>query len=202
MTALKHECAAARQRGAGPDAAAKIHARRPFRSWTDHDGAYRFEGTLTPDKSARSQKTLDGFTDQVFQDAQRAAIHDSHEQYAADALTRIADAAIANTTGNCSAAPKLLCLARASGLARGSESVASDRARERGTRAPASRSRCEGPMRVSDRGDPRRDNLARRSHGHGPPATTASPSSAATTTTSRATSTGPTAHNSPTANAH
>ncbi|HEY1739362.1 MAG TPA: DUF222 domain-containing protein, partial [Acidimicrobiia bacterium] len=50
MTALKNECAAARLRGAGADAAAKIHARRSFRSWTDRDGAYRFEGTLTPDK--------------------------------------------------------------------------------------------------------------------------------------------------------
>ncbi|HEY3832670.1 MAG TPA: DUF222 domain-containing protein, partial [Acidimicrobiia bacterium] len=100
MTALKSECAAARQRGAGPSAIEKIHARRSFRSWTDRDGAYRFEGTLTPDKGARFQRALDGFTNEVFHDARRAGIRDPYDAYAADGLVRMADAAVTNTTNN------------------------------------------------------------------------------------------------------
>jgi hypothetical protein len=105
MTALKSECAAARQRGAGPSAIEKIHARRSFRSWTDRDGAYRFEGTMTPDKGARFQRALDGFTNEVFHDARRAGIRDPYDAYAADGLVRMADAAVANTTNKGEAAP-------------------------------------------------------------------------------------------------
>jgi hypothetical protein len=100
VTALKNECAAARLRGAGPDATAKIHAERGYRSWVDRNGAFRFAGITTVDKGAGFQKTLDGFTDQVFQDARRAGIHESHEAYAVDALCRMADAAVANTQTN------------------------------------------------------------------------------------------------------
>ena len=57
ITALKNECAAARQRGAGPDAMARIHERRSFRDWTDRDGAYHFEGMMTADKGGEVQES-------------------------------------------------------------------------------------------------------------------------------------------------
>ncbi len=97
VTRLQKECAAARQRGAGGDAMAQIHARRSFRDWTDPDGAYRFEGTMTPDKGARFKSALEGFADQVFEDARRAGVRDRYEAYRADALIGMADAAIATT---------------------------------------------------------------------------------------------------------
>ena len=97
MTALQSECVAAAQRGAGPGAMAKIHARRSHRDWIDAEGAFRYKGTLTPDKGARFKKTLAGFTDQVFHDARRAGVRDSLEAYAADALVRMADAALLKT---------------------------------------------------------------------------------------------------------
>ena len=98
MTALRKECAAATQRAAGPDAMAKVHARRHFRDWNDPDGAYRFEGLSTPDKGACFKKTLDAFTDQVFHEARRAGLHEPYEAYRADALVRMAQAATAKTT--------------------------------------------------------------------------------------------------------
>ncbi len=98
VTRLQKECAAARQRGAGGDAMAQIHGRRSFRDWTDPEGAYRFEGTMTPDKGARFKSALEGFADQVFGDARRAGIRDRYEAYRADALVRMADAALATAT--------------------------------------------------------------------------------------------------------
>jgi hypothetical protein len=118
-TVLKHERAAVRQRRAGDDATAKIHARRSHRDWIDAAGAFRYQATMTVAMGAKFKEVLDGFTDQVFQDARRAGVRGP-----------------------------LRGLRRRRGRA------------ERGTRAPASRSRREGLMRVSDRGDPRRDNLA------------------------------------------
>ncbi|HEY3830753.1 MAG TPA: hypothetical protein VGO03_00515, partial [Acidimicrobiia bacterium] len=97
MMALKSGCAAARQRGVGDDAAARIHARRSHRSWIDEEGAFRYQGVMPVEMGAKFKAALDGFTDQVFQDARRAGVREPYEAYAADAVIRMAEAATANT---------------------------------------------------------------------------------------------------------
>ncbi|HEY3831149.1 MAG TPA: DUF222 domain-containing protein [Acidimicrobiia bacterium] len=112
MTALKNECVAARQRGVGEDATARIHARRSHRSWIDEEGAFRYQGVMPVEMGAKFKAALDGFTDQVFQDARRAGVREPYEAYAADAVIRMAEAATTNTTphgdddGPTPAAPK------------------------------------------------------------------------------------------------
>src|SRR6185503_16233433 len=75
------------------------HRRYP-RDWIDpEDGSLRYEARMTPDKGARFKKVLQGFTDQIFNDARRAGIRDTYEQYAADALVAMAEAARASADG-------------------------------------------------------------------------------------------------------
>src|SRR5207244_883737 len=71
----------------------RIHALRSHRSWTDRDGAYRYEGMMTAANGARFDQVLDAYRDKVFRDARTAGRRESQDAYASDALMRIVDVA-------------------------------------------------------------------------------------------------------------
>ena len=81
------------------DATAKIHAQRRVPGLDrPHRAGILSSRAAPPSTRARgSGRTLDGFTDQVFQRRPTSRVRESHEAYAVDALMRMADAATANT---------------------------------------------------------------------------------------------------------
>ena len=69
--------------------AERIHAERFFRSWTDPDGAYRFEGRTTAAVGARIQAAVEAEADLVFKEARAEGRHEPAGAYRMDALERL-----------------------------------------------------------------------------------------------------------------
>jgi hypothetical protein len=93
VTALRGECrrvrsAAITDEGQRYEA---IHRSRYLRSWSDHDGAFRLDGRLTPDAGATVMAALEPHRRKVFEDARRAGRKDRQEAYLADALVALAE---------------------------------------------------------------------------------------------------------------
>ena len=97
-----------------------IHRSRYLRSWSDHDGAFRLDGRLTPDAGARVMAALEPHRRKVFEDARRAGRKETQEAYLADALVALAEEGPANT-GNGRSGPRTMVQVRVdhAALARG-----------------------------------------------------------------------------------
>ena len=76
-----------------------IHRSRYLRSWSDHDGAFRLDGRLTPDAGATVMAALEPHRRKVFEDARRAGRKDRQEAYLADALVALAQAPPGGSNG-------------------------------------------------------------------------------------------------------
>ncbi len=87
---LKLRCR--RVRAAGQDQMTsyeKIRRERYLRSWTDHDGAVRFDARMTPDDGARLVAAIKAEADRLGASARRAGIDEPARAVAADALVRL-----------------------------------------------------------------------------------------------------------------
>ena len=69
-----------------------LHRSRYARTWTDRDGAFRLDARLTPDAGATLLASLTTQTDAEFTAARRAGIHDTPDNYRADALVALVTA--------------------------------------------------------------------------------------------------------------
>ena len=88
---LREECRRVRA-AAIPDekqAYQAIHRGRYFRHWTDHDGAIRFDGKLTPDVGAGFLAAIDQRKARIFADERGAGRREPSDAYAADALVEL-----------------------------------------------------------------------------------------------------------------
>ena len=97
-----------------------IHRSRYLRSWSDHDGAFRLDGRLTPDAGATVMAALEPLRRKVFEDARRGGRKETQEAYLADALVALAEEGPANT-GNGRSGPRTMVQVRVdhAALARG-----------------------------------------------------------------------------------
>ena len=67
----------------------RVHQRRGYRSWTDGDGAYRFEGSTTAMVGARIEAAISAEADRVFKEAWAEGRREPAAAYRADALDRL-----------------------------------------------------------------------------------------------------------------
>jgi len=74
----------------GNERYAKIRAKRRLRHWSDPDGAFRIDATMTPDAGAVLLAAMEPLRDELYAQARRQGQTDSYEAYAADALVEIA----------------------------------------------------------------------------------------------------------------
>ena len=72
------------------DRYAAIRASRRFRTWTGNDGAFCFDGRLTPDAGALLKAAVDAEADKIFREARANGVREPFDAYAADALVRVA----------------------------------------------------------------------------------------------------------------
>jgi hypothetical protein len=70
-----------------------IRRQRSFRTWTSRDGAFRFDGSMTPDAGARLLARLQPEAERRFAEARRQGRRESSEAWAADALEALVAAA-------------------------------------------------------------------------------------------------------------
>ena len=85
---LKAKAEARSQEGA-EKAYAAIRANRRCRTWTDSDGAFRLDALLTPDAGASLAASLAAQSARHFEAARRSGLHESSDNYAADALVAL-----------------------------------------------------------------------------------------------------------------
>jgi hypothetical protein len=87
---LQERCRAARARSLSRGEAARryeaIRSSRYCRTWTDTEGAVRFDARLTPEAGAVVRSVLEVRTRALANDARRRGLPERHEQLAADAL--------------------------------------------------------------------------------------------------------------------
>jgi hypothetical protein len=90
---LRQRClkakAEARSKEEADQAYATIRANRRCRTWTDSDGAFRLDALLTPDAGASLAASLAAQSARHFDQARRSGLHESSENYAADALVAL-----------------------------------------------------------------------------------------------------------------
>ena len=90
---LRQRClkakAEARSREDADQAYAAIRANRRCRTWTDPDGAFRLDALLTPDAGASLAASLAAQSARHFDQARRSGLHESSDNYAADALVAL-----------------------------------------------------------------------------------------------------------------
>ena len=90
---LRERCLRAKAQGRSREdeaaSAARIHARRHCRTWTDEEGAFRLEALLTPDAGARVLASLRARSDRVFDQARRTGLLEPPDAYRADALVAL-----------------------------------------------------------------------------------------------------------------
>src|SRR5882724_6099757 len=102
---LRDEAQKVRLARISADAHAKIHARRSYRSWTDRDGAFRYEGTLTQSQGVGLDKVVDAYADAAYRAARSEGRTESHAAYASDAIIAIAKVAAAAARGTATPTP-------------------------------------------------------------------------------------------------
>jgi hypothetical protein len=85
---LKAKAEAQSKEGAD-QAYAAIRANRRCRTWTDSDGAFRLDALLTPDAGASLAASLAAQSARHFDQARRSGLHESSDNYAADALVAL-----------------------------------------------------------------------------------------------------------------
>jgi hypothetical protein len=68
----------------------RLRKGRYFRSWTDHDGAIRISGRLTPDEGARLLGEVDARCGAMERDARAGGWYEGHDAHRADALVDLA----------------------------------------------------------------------------------------------------------------
>jgi hypothetical protein len=90
---LKDRCLQAKARGRSQRDAATayeaIRKARYCRTWTDSEGAFRLDASLTPDAGATLLSALSAETNRFFDSARRAGAHESDDAYRADALVAL-----------------------------------------------------------------------------------------------------------------
>jgi hypothetical protein len=90
---LRQRClkakAEARSKEDADQAYAAIRANRRCRTWTDSDGAFRLDALLTPDAGASLAASLAAQSARHFEQARRSGLHESSDNYAADALAAL-----------------------------------------------------------------------------------------------------------------
>jgi hypothetical protein len=85
---LKDACIAVRARVEDPEArAARQHAARRFRMWAASDGMVEGHFSLAPEVGGRLEAAIDAGVQRTFRARRAFGPHESHEAYAADALT-------------------------------------------------------------------------------------------------------------------
>jgi hypothetical protein len=67
----------------------RIHRERYYKSWTDDDGAYCFEGKTTASVGARIEAAISAEADRVFKEAYAEGRRESSGAYRADALANL-----------------------------------------------------------------------------------------------------------------
>jgi hypothetical protein len=68
---------------------ARIHKERYHRTWTDEDGAYRYEGKTTAAVGARLEAAINAAADRVFKEAYAAGLREPTTAYRADAVVNL-----------------------------------------------------------------------------------------------------------------
>ena len=99
---LKDECARVRA-SALPDELhrlERVRRSRRVRTWTNSDGAFRLDASLTPADGATLLAALEPHKEQVFNEARKEGRRESFEAYAADALVRMAEASASGGGGS------------------------------------------------------------------------------------------------------
>jgi hypothetical protein len=90
---LKDQCLKAKARGRSKVDAARaceaIRQSRKCRTWTDAEGAFRLDATLTTDACASLLASLTTRSNRFFHRARRAGLHESRDAFAADALVAL-----------------------------------------------------------------------------------------------------------------
>ncbi len=85
---LKDACIAARAAAEDPTArAARQHASRRFRMWTDDDGMVAGHFRLAPEVGGQVKAKIDAAVQRIFRGRPAGRAHEPHGAYAADALT-------------------------------------------------------------------------------------------------------------------
>ena len=87
MVPLRDACIAARARREDEtERAARQHAKRSFRSWTNPEGMVEGHFTVTPEVGGAIKAVIDDGTRRKFRAARKTGVHESQDAYAADAL--------------------------------------------------------------------------------------------------------------------
>jgi hypothetical protein len=90
---LRKTCARAKAKARSTEdeaeRAARVHKARCYRSWSDKDGAYRFEGKTTAAVGARLEAAIGAEADNVFKAAYAEGRRESARAYRADALANL-----------------------------------------------------------------------------------------------------------------
>ncbi|MGH9079830.1 MAG: HNH endonuclease signature motif containing protein, partial [Acidimicrobiales bacterium] len=91
--ALRDRCLRARAEGRSAEEAARraaaLHKARRCRTWTDADGSFRLDATLTPEAGATLAATLSKESSRRFEQARRDGVFDARDAYTADALVAL-----------------------------------------------------------------------------------------------------------------
>ncbi|MEX2586671.1 MAG: DUF222 domain-containing protein [Actinomycetota bacterium] len=90
---LKQRCARVRAAAAADETEryARIHSQRRLRYWTDAEGAFRLDGSMTPDAGATVLSALEPYLEDLSRQARQQDRHDSREALLADALVAVAE---------------------------------------------------------------------------------------------------------------
>jgi hypothetical protein len=92
LSVLKLRCRRVKAEGADHQAAYdRIHRERYLRSWSDPDGAVRFDARLTPDAGARLLAAVRAESERLAADAARAGVDVARRALDADALVELVD---------------------------------------------------------------------------------------------------------------
>ncbi len=90
---LRDRCLRVRAEGQSAEEAARrtaaIHRARRCRTWTDVDGSFRLDATLTAEAGAALTASLTKESARFFERARREGVHESRDAYTADALVAL-----------------------------------------------------------------------------------------------------------------
>jgi len=93
LRGLKKACEREKAKAVSEDDARRrherIHKERSFRSWTDGEGAYCYEGRTTADEGARIDAAVAAKADEVFRQAQKEGRRETAAAYRSDALVSL-----------------------------------------------------------------------------------------------------------------